>query len=274
MVRAARGLVDAGWRAEVFLPHDGALVSTLEGIESVKVRVARFTVLRKALARPTGLIGLLLSVPFDLVRTIRRSGADVVYVNTVTIPVWIIAARLCRRPMLVHVRGAEADRPRLLQLALNAPMLLATRVVTNSNASRQVLTTSVPPLAARTSVLNNGIPDPGPASPIAPTGRVALVGRLSPRKGIDVALEAIAILRRAGQEVTSTSAARRTTATSGTRSSCAPAPTSRTCGERSTSTATSTRRGPCSPRPRSWSCPPGWSRSATSPSKACSRNDR
>jgi glycosyltransferase involved in cell wall biosynthesis len=204
MVRAVRGLVDAGWRAEVFLPADGALVSTLEDIPSVKVRVARFTVLRKALAKPTGLLSLLLSVPFDLVRTIRRirrSGADVVYVNTVTIPIWIIAARLCRRPVLVHVREAEADRPRLLQLALNAPMLWATRVVTNSKASRQVLTTSVPPLAARTSVLYNGIPDPGPAPAVTPSGRVALVGRLSPRKGIDVALEAIAILRRGGQEV-------------------------------------------------------------------------
>ena len=138
-----------------------------------------------------------------LIRTIRP---DVVYVNTVTIPIWVVAARLARRPVLVHVREAEEDWPRAVRVGLSAPLLLASSIVANSAASKRVLIDSVPSLAAKTLVIYNGMPGPRPtessgAPPRVP-GRLALVARLSPRKGVDVALEAVALLRQQGRAVT------------------------------------------------------------------------
>ena len=64
-----------------------------------------------------------------------------------TIPSWLLAARLAEVPTLCHVHEAEADQPRVVRLALAAPLLLARRVVTNSEASGDVLCRSLPALA-------------------------------------------------------------------------------------------------------------------------------
>ena len=58
---------------------------------------------------PIGLLSLLLRAPADifrLVRLIRSIRPDVVYVNTVTIPIWVVAARLARAAeslSLIHI---------------------------------------------------------------------------------------------------------------------------------------------------------------------------
>jgi glycosyltransferase involved in cell wall biosynthesis len=103
--------------------------------------------------------------------------------------------------VLVHVHEAEEDLPRLVRAALNAPLLLASSVVTNSAASRRVLLDVLPRLARRTAVVPNGVSDAGAAVGQAELGRLAVVARLSPRKGVDVALEAVAMLRRQGRDV-------------------------------------------------------------------------
>jgi glycosyltransferase involved in cell wall biosynthesis len=186
------------------VPSHGPLIHDLRAIDGIGVEVGHFRVLRKGLLSPARLVLLILAVPVDVwraVRHIRRVGPDVVYVNTVTLPWWILAARLCRRPVLVHVREAESDVPRVLRFALAMPLLLATRVVTNSRASKRVLTDTIPGLARKTDVLYNGLPDPGPQDGPPKLGRLAFVGRLSPRKGVDVALEALALLRSDGRDL-------------------------------------------------------------------------
>lgn len=193
---------EAGWDVSLCLPADGPLT----GIVDAKVRFVGFPVLRKALLRPHRLMLLVLGMPtavLRLVRLIRELRPDLVYVNTVTIPWWIFAARLCRVRVFAHVHEAEDAAPRAVRIALNAPLLLADTVIANSRASRQVLVAAVPALARRTRVVPNGIPDNG-AAPFssARRGHLALVGRLSPRKGVDVALEAVALLRNAGRDVT------------------------------------------------------------------------
>ena len=54
-------------------------------------------------------------------------------------------------------------------------------------------------------MIYNGIPDPGPKEPLPDYGRrpfrLVCVGRLSPRKGTDVALDAVGELRRRGHDV-------------------------------------------------------------------------
>jgi glycosyltransferase involved in cell wall biosynthesis len=201
LVESLTGLRAAGWDVTVCLPARGPLVELLSDIA---IRVEPFPVLRKALLRPLALARLAFAAPRDLLRlvgTIRSVHPDVVYVNTLTIPLWILAARLTRTPVLVHVHEAEEDLPRLVRAALNAPLLLASSVVTNSAASRRVLLDVLPRLARRAAVIPNGVSDAGAAVGQAEPGRLAVVARLSPRKGVDVALEAVAILRRHGRDV-------------------------------------------------------------------------
>lgn len=192
----------AGWEVTVCLPAGGPLVGLLA---DARVHIASFPVLQKSLLRPASLLGMALRTPRDLFRLLRRLRSvrpDVVYVNTVTIPWWILAARLARVPVLVHVHEAEEDVPRVVAIGLAAPLLLAHTIVANSAASARVLTDAIARLAQRTVVVPNGVPDRG-AAPVeaARPDRLAVVARLSPRKGIDVALEALALLRGQGRDV-------------------------------------------------------------------------
>jgi hypothetical protein len=201
MVESLRGLQAAGWQVTVALPEPGPLLELLAGLE---LDIAPFPVLRKALLRPGALLRLLARVPSDLVRLVRRIRAaapDVVYVNTVTIPWWTLAARLAGVPVIVHVHEAEEPAGVVGRL-LYAPLLLATRVVANSASTRQVLLAAHARLDRRLSVVLNGVPDSGPQpSQAMRPGRIVMVGRLSPRKGVDVAVDAVALLRKAGREV-------------------------------------------------------------------------
>ncbi|MFS0706428.1 glycosyltransferase, partial [Cellulomonas sp. 179-A 9B4 NHS] len=193
-LRAARA---GGWDVELVLPGDGPLTARAAAL-GVRVTRADLPVLRKSLLHPARLPGLALAAVRSVVRTtrtLRRTRPDLVYVSTLTIPWWVVAARLARVPVLCHVHEAEEDQPRVVTAALTAPLLLADRVVTNSAAARRSIGPVFGSLAERAVVVHNGVPgpadDPAPPAPGGPL-RVALVGRLSPRKGTDVALEAVA----------------------------------------------------------------------------------
>lgn len=208
LLESVGGLVEHGWLTTVVLPADGPLRPLLEE-RGADVQITRFPVLRKALLRPPALLRFLLRAPVDvwhLQAMLRRSGASAAYVNTLTIPLWVVAARLARIPVLCHSHEAE-EVARPLQIALATPLLLTRAVVANSKTSRAVLATSVPRLSRRIVVVHNGVPDAGPPKPLRSREavdefRLALVGRLSPRKGIHIALEAVATLRAQGLAVT------------------------------------------------------------------------
>ncbi|WP_375499392.1 glycosyltransferase family 4 protein [uncultured Jatrophihabitans sp.] len=202
LVESIAAVRAAGARVIVYLPAGGPLEPLLR---DCTVRIMSFPVLRKALLTPRALMRLVVTTPLDLyrlVRTIRATSPDAVYVNTLTIPLWIVAARLTRTPVLVHVHEAEQDAPWLLRFLLALPLVLGTVVLANSNASRRVLSTALGRATPEIHVVTNGIPDAGADGyDAAEPGRLAVIGRLSPRKGIDVALEAVALLRADGRDV-------------------------------------------------------------------------
>ncbi|QOD44467.1 glycosyltransferase family 4 protein [Clavibacter zhangzhiyongii] len=208
LLESVAGLVAAGARTVVTLPADGPLVDALTGVGAV-VHHAPTPVLRKAMLRPRGFAALVgqsargLSAGLGLV---RRTRPDAVYVNTVTIPLWILVGRLTGRPVLCHVHEAEGSASRAVGTALALPLALATRVVANSRYSVEVLGRALPRVARRAVVVHNGVPgpaDPAPARPALEGGlRVLYVGRLSDRKGVDVAVEAIVELRDRGVPAT------------------------------------------------------------------------
>ncbi|WP_194786108.1 glycosyltransferase family 4 protein [Actinomyces haliotis] len=206
LVETISGLIESGYRVNVALPLDGPLVPVLEGV-GARVAVLPFTVLRKTLLTPKGLARLAMRTPGEvsyLRGLIRACGADLLLSNTVTIPWWPVAGRLAGVPVLSHVHEAEDTQRLVIRAGLNAPLLAANRIVANSGAARDALLAAQPVLASRTQVVHNGVA--APPEPLAPLRertagddfRVAMVGRLSPRKGVDVLLEAIALLRARG----------------------------------------------------------------------------
>lgn len=199
--------VEAGHDVTVALPEPGPLVAVLEE-RGARTVVAAFPVLRKAFLNPLGLVRLAVATARSLPRLWRAVGAaDVVWVNTITVPAWLAVARVRRRDTVCHVHEAEDEGHRLVRTALALPLLLAHRIVCNSQAARRSLTSVLPALEDRATVVHNGVEGP-PGEPTAPRHRrpgdpatLALVGRWSPRKGTDVALEAVARLRSQGRDV-------------------------------------------------------------------------
>lgn len=207
-LESARAFIATGWTVEVTVTAPGPLMALLEEA-GCRVHVLPAPVLRKAYLSPVGLLrfaALTARRTPGMLALLRRTHPHVVYVSTVTVPWWLPLARLTGARVLCHVHEAEADLPRPLRLALAAPLLLAHRVVANSEVSRDVVADAVPRLRARTEVIYNGVPGPervtAPRERLDPPVRLVLVGRVSPRKGTDVAVRALAILRAQGLEAT------------------------------------------------------------------------
>jgi glycosyltransferase involved in cell wall biosynthesis len=81
---------------------------------------------------------------------------------------------------------------------------LASLVVVNSRTTLESLCSVTPGVRGRTRLVHNGVQPPPEEPQAAPTGpphRLVVVGRLSRRKAPDVALEATALLRKAGYDV-------------------------------------------------------------------------
>lgn len=206
MLESVVAIVGAGHEVTVVTPDSGPLHERLAAAGAA-TRVATYPVIRRAYLSPTGLVRLaaetLRAVP-HLRRVLRAARPDVVYVNTVTMPWWILACRVARVPVLVHVHEAEDADPGLVRRAMAAPLLAATRVLFISRTAERAALEVFPRLAQRSVVVLNGVPDrasPPVPAPDAPPVRLALVSRLSERKSQHVAIEAVDHLRSAGHEV-------------------------------------------------------------------------
>lgn len=204
LLESVSALVADGWRVVVAVPVTGPLVAaaTERGAEVV---LCRMPVLRKSALRPRGMLRLLAETGAGWVqgwRLISRERPAALYVNTMTIPLWQALARMRRLPVLVHVHEGEASASRLVRSILALPLFLATSIIANSEFSRGVLADSFARLGRRTRVVYNGVMGPPQRrtararldSPV----RVTYVGRLSPRKGVDVAIDALALLSARG----------------------------------------------------------------------------
>lgn len=203
-LESVSGLVHDGWRVVVTVPVDGPLVTALEERGAEVVQCAS-PVIRKSALRPRGMLRFIGTSARGFVagsRLMARVRPDAVYINTMTIPLWQVLARLRRIPVLSHVHEGEASASRLVRSVLALPLFLSTAIVANSRFSAEVITDSFPSLGKRTQVVYNGVQ--GPPHPVASRPRldtdlrVTYIGRLSPRKGVDVAIDALALLAERG----------------------------------------------------------------------------
>src|SRR4051794_14865165 len=105
VLESVEGLVAGGSRVVVSIPVAGPLTQLLEA-SGAELRPCETPVLRKAFLGPRGLVALtgiaLRSIGPGL-RLLREIRPDVVYVSTLTVPLWIVLARLMRIPVVAHV---------------------------------------------------------------------------------------------------------------------------------------------------------------------------
>lgn len=194
------GLRSAGHNVVVALPATGPMVPELHAI-GARVVVLPMLVLRRAHLRPSGW-GILardgIRGFMAAHRLLRKLHPSAVYVSTITLPHWPVAARLHRAHVVAHVHEAEGYVHRLVNAAAYLPLAAAHTVIVNSDYSKHVLGESLPPLRDRAQVILNGVASPDdpmpPREAITGALRVCYVGRLSPRKGPDLVLKAARIL--------------------------------------------------------------------------------
>lgn len=210
LLETAIGLVGTKARVVVALPSRGLLDRALRAA-GAEVVIIPMLVLRKVLLTPRGLPTLFrdtfrgLGAAWRLIGSLRP---DVVYVSTIIIPQWPLLARLRRTRAVSHVHEAEASGSRLVNAILYSPHLASQRTLVNSRFSLETLRSALPALARRSEVVYNGVdsPDdpPAPRDRLDGPLRVLYVGRLSPRKGPDLVIEAASLLRDRGREVSVT----------------------------------------------------------------------
>lgn len=206
-IESVAAMVSQGYRVVVGLPTRGPLVTELEQLD-VSICFCPTPILRKSAISPLGLVKLAAAAASSLrptIRLLRTYSPSAVYVSTLTAPLWTLMTRIMRIPVLVHVHEAEESVPRIVRLALAAPLLAARSVIVNSRRTADVVCRDLPRLHDRTRLIYNGVRYPtdleGSHESLHEPVRVLTVGRLSPRKGTDVAIAAVAELRRRGWEV-------------------------------------------------------------------------
>ena len=208
MLESVTAVRTAGARVVVACPNSGPLVALLAS-RGAEVRIGAFPVVRRSYLSPRGLLGLGVELARSLPAMsllVRRTRPAAIYVNTTTIPWWIAVARLHRVPVLCHVHEAEDKDRRAVLRALNSPLLFADRVILISHAAAQSVWGLFPRLRRTSVLVPNGVPDRA-TPPTPPPGdpervRLAVVGRLSPRKAPHTAIETLRLLVARGVDAT------------------------------------------------------------------------
>lgn len=209
LLESVVGLVRAGCTVTVALPSLGPLATEITRIGATVV-LCPSPVIRKSLATGRGAAQFFMDTARGAVnglRLIRSVRPDVVFVNTLTVPLWVALARLSGCRALLHVHEAESSAPRLVRALLSSPALLAHKILVNSTFSRTTMIEAFPAalrsrVEDRTHLLLNGVE--GPMNPPLPRKtlsepfNILYVGRLSQRKGVDLLFEAVALLNARG----------------------------------------------------------------------------
>lgn len=208
LLETVAGLVALGERVLVTVPNDGPLLGEIADRGGCVV-VCRTPILRKAILRPRGFAIFIrdtIRAVAPGLRLLRKHQPKALIVNTVTPPLWLLLGRVVGVAVICHVHEGEASASRAIRTALAAPLLLADRLMVNSRYSLNVLTGAIPALKSRSTVVYNAVAGPptdrSPRATLTGPVRLLYVGRLSARKGPDVAIRAVEVLAQRGIDAT------------------------------------------------------------------------
>jgi glycosyltransferase involved in cell wall biosynthesis len=207
LLESVRGLGEAGFDVVVALPSRGPLVDELTAA-GASVRILPMFVLRKKLLAPSGWPTLLSSAVRGLVagwRLLGRLRPETVYVSTIILPQWPLLARFRGVRSVSHVHEAERSGSRVINRLLYLPHLASQQVLVNSRFSLETIRWALPALVRRCRIVHNGVASPRhpkpPREPLEDVLRVLYMGRLSPRKGVDLVLDAAELVQEQGRKV-------------------------------------------------------------------------
>jgi glycosyltransferase involved in cell wall biosynthesis len=202
-------LASAGVRPVAVLPCEGPLVARLVD-SGCEVQIRPFPVLRKKEVRGrralTWLLRSVMSIAIT-VRWLRQVRPSTVYVSTLIAPGWVIAARLAGTRVVVHVHENEPSMGAIARTTLQAPLRAAHLLIANSESTRTWLGEGVSRTVPAVTICNGVSLAPPETSTEsvrwedAAQRHLLVVGRLSERKGQDLAVAALAKLRDTGLDV-------------------------------------------------------------------------
>ncbi len=205
ILSAIEALIGKGHEVHAVVPIAGPMAGALADAKA-SVAVANVPVARTADLHPVRIAVLLWQLLRGLgsvARAIRAQRPDVLYVNTVLQPSWVVAAKLVRRPVVVHVRDSECRWPSGARRLLYGCLSLADLVICDSEATRTQVLKMVHVPWGRTTVIYDGrnwsdYRTDGKGHGVGTAGgegpKLTVIGRLSHRNGQDVAIRALAEL--------------------------------------------------------------------------------
>ncbi len=206
-LEGANALIEAGHEVVLITPNSGPLVDDALSA-GMQVGYVRVPVLRKEHLLPHRLLVLAWASilgTFNAVRVLRHHRPDRVVANTSTQPVWSLAARLTGSTVVVVVHEAEAGTNPIVRAGVLMPLVLANELVVVSETAREFVTTSVLLRRKRIHTVRNGRDWTTyfrtATRDRADVPKILVSGRLSPRKGQDLVLQAAHRLRVKGIEV-------------------------------------------------------------------------
>lgn len=207
VLESVAGLQEAGFSVVAALPSRGPLVRELREA-GARVEIVPMLVLRKQLLKPRGWLTLVFTAAFGLLagwKLLGRERPATVYVSTIILPQWPLLGRLRGARSISHVHEAERSGSKRVNRLLYLPHLASQRVLVNSTFSQETIRWALPMLARRSRIVYNGVASPPhstpPREPLEGPLRLLYMGRLSPRKGVDLVLEAAELLQRQGRRV-------------------------------------------------------------------------
>ena len=214
LLLALRALKRASFHPILAVPHDGPLVEHVRR-EDVEAHIGLVGKLARGVLAPHRLPGVALDVVRSqrfLAKILAGRPIALVYTNSIAVVGGALWAKLRGTPRIWHVREIVVA-PRIAAWGFPAMLRgLGGWCVCNSNATRAWLTGAQPALAARSSVIWNGL-EPVAVPPADAVARwradlgfgsdhvvVALVGRVNRWKGQGVLIDAARRLKAAGRE--------------------------------------------------------------------------
>jgi len=186
----------------VAVPAEGPGLASLESMATEVVSLPDYALRRRHLT-PVGFLPWLWRCLVSVVRLQRhhrRQPFTLVYSNTLAASLGPVLKLLWRRAHVVHVHECPVSPAWLPRILLAIVRASADVVVCNSRFTRDYLISHQPALAARSVVVHNGV-EPVEAPPVPVPGpwfRITCVGRIHPKKGQAVLIDAARMARDAG----------------------------------------------------------------------------